>query len=327
MNENNYECPKCHNIFPLANKLLHDARCTASNPVPLNASRLVGFKDNDNKKKEQKDPIQHLPRPPKATTKRKIDSHINPINIKESIIPIPETFSCWLCGKDIPEVEREDHMLCHKILEEGQEDKPPQNQQQNPRRPPQNPNRPNPNSNQNRQPNNQKRPQQYPPQNKNRPPQNQNRPNQNQNRPQQNQNRPPQNNRQPQNQKRPPYNQNRQPQKQNNNLINNINIKRSFVPFDDLQIFDFNQVNNNINKINNPSINDIFNELPETEIDDISKLSPQQRNCIICLNDLEKGDKATMLPCVHFFHTPCVQEWLSVNNYCPVCKSKINKNK
>ena len=48
MNENNYECPKCHNIFPFANKFLHDNRCTESNPLPLNASRLVGI--NDNKK-------------------------------------------------------------------------------------------------------------------------------------------------------------------------------------------------------------------------------------------------------------------------------------
>lgn len=306
MTENNYECPKCHNIFPLANKFLHDNRCTESNPLPLNASRMVGINDQ---KKDNRQPMQHRPQP-KITAKRKPDSHINPLNIKESIVPIPETFSCWLCGNTLPECEREDHMLSHKLQEEANQQGPRQNQ----KRPPQN--------------------QQRPPHNQQRPPQNQHRPNQNQQRPPQNQYRPPQNQqRPPQNQQRPPHNQNRPPQNQfrppqkqkQNNPINKINIKRSFVPFDDIQIFDFNQVNEGLNKYNNPTDTDILTELPETEIGDINKLPPEKRNCLICLNDLQTGDKATMLPCIHMFHSSCVQEWVKVNKYCPTCQFKLTK--
>ena len=38
--ENNYECPRCHNVFPSFNKIMHDAICTEQNPLPLNNSNL-----------------------------------------------------------------------------------------------------------------------------------------------------------------------------------------------------------------------------------------------------------------------------------------------
>ena len=49
--KNDYECPRCHNIFPSGNKMLHDAKCTEKNPVPLNESRLgaINKQDNNNK--------------------------------------------------------------------------------------------------------------------------------------------------------------------------------------------------------------------------------------------------------------------------------------
>ena len=131
MNVNNYECPKCHNVFPLANKMMHDLRCTENNPIPLNQSRLVGINSNNLKNENKKtEPIQHRPQP-KITAKRKIDSHINPLNIKESIMEIPETFNCWLCGQTLPEKEKEDHMLCHQMQEENDNFKKKQKNQKN----------------------------------------------------------------------------------------------------------------------------------------------------------------------------------------------------
>ena len=284
MNENNYECPKCHNVFPLSNKMMHDIRCTESNPLPLNASRAIGIninkKDNNNK-----EPIPHRPQP-KITSKRRPDSHIKPLDIKESVLEVPETFNCWLCGQTLPEKEREDHMLCHQMEEENEKIRKKQREEQK-RNPP---------------------PNQRPPQ-----------------RPQQPQ-RPPNG---PQQQQRPPHGpqQQRAPQRnqQNNNGIN-INLKRSFVPFESINIFDFNQVNQSLNKMDNPTEEEILNELPETEIGDVSKLDPERRNCIICLVDLKSGDKATMLPCIHMFHSYCVLEWLKTKNFCPVCKFKLTKD-
>ena len=328
MSENNYECPKCHNVFPLANKFLHDNRCTESNPLPLNASRLVGI--NNNKKKDNQ-PIQHRPQP-KITAQRRPDSHINPVDIKESIIPIPETFLCWLCGQTLPEKEKEDHMLCHKMQEEVDKYKKDieKNNQQRPNERPHN--QPRPNQNQQRSPQrpyqNQQRPPQRPNQNQYRPPQrvnqNQQRPPQ---RPYQNQQRPPQRpnqNQQRSNQRPNPQRGNQRNQIRNNN--NNINIRRSFIPFDDIQIFDFNQIHESLNKMDNPTDIDILNELPETEIGDISKLDSEKRNCLICLENFQTGDKATMLPCIHMFHSNCIQEWLKSKNTCPLCKLKLTRD-
>ena len=278
MSENNYECPKCHNVFPISNKFMHDIRCTENNPLPLNASRMGDIKKSDNKKDNKNSKQnQHIPQP-KITSKRRPDSHINPFNAKESILEVPETFNCWLCGQTLPEKEREDHMLCHKMQEEGEKYKKEQGSHKN---------------NQNQRPIH--RPLQ-------------------------------QQNRAPQQQNRAPHQQNRQSPKnlqQNNN--NYINIKRSFVPFDDIDIFDFNQIHESLNKMNNPTDEEILNELPETEIGDVSKLEPERRNCIICLKDLKEGDKATMLPCIHMFHSECIQIWLKTTNACPVCKIKLTK--
>lgn len=277
MNVNNYECPRCHNVFPLENKFLHDNRCTESNPVPLNQSRLVGINSNL-KENKNREPIQHRPQP-KIATKRKIDSHINPLNVKESIMEIPQTFNCWLCGQTLPEKEKEDHMLCHKMQEENdnfqKNQKKIKNQQIS---------------------QNQRPPQRFQQQ---RPPE----------RPQQ---------------QRPPQRPQHQKQLQSNKVYNN-NIKRSFVRFDDIDIFDFNQLHESLNKMDNPTDEDILSQLPETEIGDISKLPPEKRNCIICLIDLKTGDKATMLPCAHMFHSLCVIGWLKNKNFCPVCKFKLTK--
>ena len=48
MSMNNYECPKCHNVFPESNKFLHDIHCTVNNPLPLNQSRILFLEENNN---------------------------------------------------------------------------------------------------------------------------------------------------------------------------------------------------------------------------------------------------------------------------------------
>ena len=307
MNDYNYECPKCHNVFPLANKLMHDIRCTESNPVPLNASRMVGKSDNINDDNKNKEPIQHRPQPQNFISKRRPDSHIKPLDVKESIIEVPKTFNCWLCGRTLPEKEKSDHMLCHQLEEENEKNQKkkledqkknfPQNQR--PQRPLQSHDSSQGIPQRLQQPHGiqQQRPQQ----------------------PHGIQQQRPHQPHGPQ-QQRPSHGPQQRP---HGPQQNNSNLKRSFVPFEDINIFDFNQIHESINKMNNPTDEDILNQLPETEIGDVSTLDPEIRNCIICLVDLKSGDKATMLPCIHMFHSFCVQEWLKTNNFCPVCKYKL----
>lgn len=73
----------------------------------------------------------------------------------------------------------------------------------------------------------------------------------------------------------------------------------------------------------NPTSQEILNELPETTIDDVNKLDQEKKNCVICLEDFKNGDKATVLPCIHLFHTSCIQNWLKTQNCCPICKFKL----
>ena len=73
----------------------------------------------------------------------------------------------------------------------------------------------------------------------------------------------------------------------------------------------------------NPTDQAIVSELPETKIDDIKKLDKDKQNCVICMEDFKNGDVTTNLPCLHMFHTNCIQSWLKTQNTCPICKFKL----
>ena len=67
----------------------------------------------------------------------------------------------------------------------------------------------------------------------------------------------------------------------------------------------------------------ILNSLPENEIFDASKLDPDNRNCVICLEDFKDKEKTIALPCIHVFHSDCIKSWLGSHNCCPTCKFEL----
>jgi len=67
----------------------------------------------------------------------------------------------------------------------------------------------------------------------------------------------------------------------------------------------------------------IINDLPETKINDVSKLASENKKCIICLDEFMKDDYLTCLPCIHSFHSKCIKNWLKNSKECPICKFKI----
>ena len=67
--ENNYECPKCHNRFPIQNKIMHDARCTEENPMPLDKSRLIVLDKLNNAQKKDNENINQE-KPPEVISKK-----------------------------------------------------------------------------------------------------------------------------------------------------------------------------------------------------------------------------------------------------------------
>jgi len=47
------------------------------------------------------------------------------------------------------------------------------------------------------------------------------------------------------------------------------------------------------------------------------------RECRICLETLQAGDRLRILPCLHRYHSSCVEQWLSRNRQCPLCKLNV----
>jgi hypothetical protein len=46
----------------------------------------------------------------------------------------------------------------------------------------------------------------------------------------------------------------------------------------------------------------------------------EDHGCVICLDDMEIGQKFRMMPCGHSFHQRCIFDWLHVNRLCPICQ-------
>ena len=53
--------------------------------------------------------------------------------------------------------------------------------------------------------------------------------------------------------------------------------------------------------------------------------SVEEKECMICLGTFRPGEQVRMLPCMHCFHKPCVDEWLEQgHDSCPLCMQSVN---
>ena len=48
--------------------------------------------------------------------------------------------------------------------------------------------------------------------------------------------------------------------------------------------------------------------------------------CPICLDEFKKGDKCYLLPCNHYFHQECLEDWFSKDKICPSCRLPLGKH-
>jgi len=58
--------------------------------------------------------------------------------------------------------------------------------------------------------------------------------------------------------------------------------------------------------------------------EEVSQLPEEHRQCTICIEDFQAGDKQKTLPCFHRFHASCVDEWLGHQGTCPICKHRTD---
>ncbi|KAI4322124.1 hypothetical protein L6164_021844 [Bauhinia variegata] len=54
------------------------------------------------------------------------------------------------------------------------------------------------------------------------------------------------------------------------------------------------------------------------------KRPEDELTCTICLEQVNKGELVRSLPCLHQFHTNCIDPWLRQQGTCPVCKFRIS---
>ncbi|KDP44733.1 hypothetical protein JCGZ_01233 [Jatropha curcas] len=52
-----------------------------------------------------------------------------------------------------------------------------------------------------------------------------------------------------------------------------------------------------------------------------------ETECCICLGLFDDGDKVKVLPnCKHFFHSECVDRWLTAQSSCPLCRASLRND-
>lgn len=47
--------------------------------------------------------------------------------------------------------------------------------------------------------------------------------------------------------------------------------------------------------------------------------------CCICQEEYSNGDEVGTLQCEHTYHEGCIQQWLRLKNWCPICKASVEE--
>lgn len=55
-----------------------------------------------------------------------------------------------------------------------------------------------------------------------------------------------------------------------------------------------------------------------------SQNNHRNTNCVVCISEISTGEAVRTLPCMHFFHKDCIDQWLKTNMSCPVCKRTVS---
>lgn len=67
---------------------------------------------------------------------------------------------------------------------------------------------------------------------------------------------------------------------------------------------------------------DVINSFPIRNFSSSSKHEIEA--CPICLNDYTIGCEIKALPCLHSYHSACIDNWLRQSNICPICKFNVS---
>ena len=69
---------------------------------------------------------------------------------------------------------------------------------------------------------------------------------------------------------------------------------------------------------------EILRYIPTSTVNEEKKKSDNNYNCVICLTEFKVGEKESTLPCLHIFHSECIEKWINEKKWCPICKFDIS---
>ncbi|CAA7027212.1 unnamed protein product [Microthlaspi erraticum] len=69
----------------------------------------------------------------------------------------------------------------------------------------------------------------------------------------------------------------------------------------------------------------IYQETNETGANSLNE--DDDIKCSICQEEYVDGDEVGTMPCEHMYHVSCVQQWLRMKNWCPICKTSAEEKK
>ncbi|KAG6467093.1 hypothetical protein ZIOFF_072560 [Zingiber officinale] len=64
--------------------------------------------------------------------------------------------------------------------------------------------------------------------------------------------------------------------------------------------------------------------VPISSIPGLSSLSEGNVKCTICQEEWMVDDELGTLRCEHFYHVQCIDQWLRLKNWCPICKASVS---
>jgi hypothetical protein len=73
-----------------------------------------------------------------------------------------------------------------------------------------------------------------------------------------------------------------------------------------------------------PHVYNYYKPLPDKRTpEDLEQGEAGIHECVICMNEVEKGERPAVTPCSHIFHANCLADWLEVKMECPTCRRPL----
>ena len=67
----------------------------------------------------------------------------------------------------------------------------------------------------------------------------------------------------------------------------------------------------------------IYNKNEKEKGKEKQEIIESYEECVICMEEYGPGEKITMTPCHHEFHTHCLIAWLHTTPCCPLCRKML----